>query len=392
MISPLPVISCRFHLRNGGGFFWNVPGANTGKDSPPRALVPAASSLRGSPAAAAPPSSGPPKNIDWPEYVSLSDGSVDDDEGAAFVGAGAAGLLRLRAALNGSRSPPGFAKKGGALAAGCSAPPPPPPGLAVAGAGATDTYRPASWSHTTDALRFSRTYDVADWNIGLDILVAGGTGGGGRGIAASGAAFTGGGGRGGTLCAAGNGGGASLWRRTGLLITLLPLCSYSSWLATLCAHELGREDALLLCSLAAALTLLLTLPLPLELRSPASWPPRWRASTGRRTEEDARALAAAFMASLVSSLASFHALIFTCFLALFALSAFPAVSGSMVDGTIPASRCGITSSCIAIIQKRNSTALLPPFHFRRRLCFNQSQTVLSLIKFVKKLVTFSTQD
>jgi hypothetical protein len=38
------------------------------------------------------------------------------------------------------------------------------------------------------------------------------------------------------------------------------------------------------------------------------------------------------------------------------------VSGSMVDGTIPASRCGITSSCIAIIQKRNSTALLPPFH------------------------------
>ncbi|BAT06651.1 Os08g0556450, partial [Oryza sativa Japonica Group] len=113
------------------------------------------------------------------------------------------------AALNGSRSPPGFAKKGGALAAGCSAPPPPPPGLAVAGAGATDTYRPASWSHTTDALRFSRTYDVADWNIGLDILVAGGTGGGGRGIAASGAAFTGGGGRGGTLTPS----SSAPWRR-----------------------------------------------------------------------------------------------------------------------------------------------------------------------------------
>nr|GMC55924.1 putative transmembrane protein [Ipomoea batatas] len=63
-----------------------------------------------------------------------------------------------------------------------------------------------------------------------------------------------------------------------------------------------------------------------------------RLSIGRRTDEDARALAAAFIASLESSFASLHALILTGRLdALLPLSSNPAASGSTVDGTIPGS-------------------------------------------------------
>jgi hypothetical protein len=91
--------------------------------------------------------------------------------------------------------------------------------------------------------------------------------------------------------------------------------------------------------------LLLMLALPLEL---GLAPGTRRVSIGRRTDDDARALAAAFIASLLSSFASFQALILTCFLALLALSACPAVSGSMVEGTIPGSKCGITSSCFKV--------------------------------------------
>jgi hypothetical protein len=36
--------------------------------------------------------------------------------------------------------------------------------------------------------------------------------------------------------------------------------------------------------------------------------------------------------------------------------------------------------------------LLPPFHAIKRFDFSQHQTALSLIKFVEKIVTFSTQD
>jgi hypothetical protein len=84
------------------------------------------------------------------------------------------------------------------------------------------------------------------------------------------------------------------------------------------------------------------LALPLELRSP--YGPCRDASRGRRTEDDARAFAAALIASLLSSFASFHALILTGFLALFALSACPAASGSTDDGAVPGSKCGVTSS------------------------------------------------
>nr|GMC54069.1 hypothetical protein PanWU01x14_301960 [Ipomoea batatas] len=63
-----------------------------------------------------------------------------------------------------------------------------------------------------------------------------------------------------------------------------------------------------------------------------------RLSIGRRTDEDTRALAAAFIASLESSFASLHALILTGRLdALLPLSSNPAASGSTVDGTIPGS-------------------------------------------------------
>jgi hypothetical protein len=84
------------------------------------------------------------------------------------------------------------------------------------------------------------------------------------------------------------------------------------------------------------------LALPLELRS--AYGPCQAASRGRIIEDDARAFAAALIASLLSSFASFHALILTGFLALFALSACPAASGSTDDGTIPGSKCGIASS------------------------------------------------
>lgn len=60
---------------------------------------------------------------------------------------------------------------------------------------------------------------------------------------------------------------------------------------------------------------------------------------GRRTDEDARALAAALDASLESSFASFHGLILTCWRWVGFLS------GSMLDRTVPGcSRCWITSS------------------------------------------------
>jgi hypothetical protein len=91
--------------------------------------------------------------------------------------------------------------------------------------------------------------------------------------------------------------------------------------------------------------LLLMLALQLE---PGLAPGTRRASIGRRTDDDARTLAAAFIASLLSSFASFQALILTCFLALLALSARPTASGSMVEGTIPGSKCGITSSCFKV--------------------------------------------
>lgn len=137
-----------------------IPGANTGNDSAVRLLSPPVSRwwalssllssgrilvppsfLRGSAAA---PRSGPPKNIDCPVYVNLSEGCPDGNaEEEAFIGAVVPRLLG---------SPPGFAKKWGVRAARST---PTAPGLV--GAGATDTYRPASSSQTTEAFRFSRT-------------------------------------------------------------------------------------------------------------------------------------------------------------------------------------------------------------------------------------------
>lgn len=68
--------------------------------------------------------------------------------------------------------------------------------------------------------------------------------------------------------------------------------------------------------------LLLMLALSLEAKSiDAASVGMGQPSMGRRTEEEARALAAVFTASPASSFASFHALIFTAFLALVAHSA-----------------------------------------------------------------------
>lgn len=59
--------------------------------------------------------------------------------------------------------------------------------------------------------------------------------------------------------------------------------------------------------------------------------------SGRRTEEEARALAPAFMASVESSFASFHALILTGRCGGF-LPLLSTASGSTVDGSRPGSR------------------------------------------------------
>jgi len=129
-----------------GGFLWNVPGANIGKEpvlafSPRmsrcwgfgsllpsgRTLVPASFLWLLMPGVL---SMGPPKNIDCPEYVSLSEGCPDGiAEDEALPGA------TLLAWLLGS--PLGFAKNRGFLV-GTSTP---VPILVCAG---TDTYRPAS--------------------------------------------------------------------------------------------------------------------------------------------------------------------------------------------------------------------------------------------------------
>jgi hypothetical protein len=88
----------------------------------------------------------------------------------------------------------------------------------------------------------------------------------------------------------------------------------------------------------------MTLLLLLRLSLSASY---WlRALIGFSTEEEALAFAAAFMASFESNFASFHALMRTGRLGWFlALSAGSVVSGSIVEGTRPGSRCGMISSC-----------------------------------------------
>jgi hypothetical protein len=115
-----------------------VPGADTGNGSAVRLLsVPvscwwALGSLLSSvcalePWSAAAPRSGPPKNIDCPVYINLSEGCP---EGSAEEGA----LTGDRVPTRLLGSPPGFAKIWGVLAAIST---PLVPGLV--GAGATDT-------------------------------------------------------------------------------------------------------------------------------------------------------------------------------------------------------------------------------------------------------------
>lgn len=126
-----------------GGFLWNAPGANIGEEPEPvlafshralGSLLPSGRALASASFLLAPTpgvlSMGPPKNIDCPEYVNLSEGCPDgiaEDEALP-------GTTLLTWLLG---SPLGFVKNRGFLAGRST----PLPILVCAG---TDTYRPAS--------------------------------------------------------------------------------------------------------------------------------------------------------------------------------------------------------------------------------------------------------
>lgn len=132
----------------------------------------------------------------------------------------------------------------------------------------------------------------------------------------------------------------------GVLI-LLGVCGYdsiSSLLALLGGYEALRGDIDLRKAGRESLLiwLLRLLTLPLEFGSISDW---MRGPIGFSTDDEARALAAARMASFESSFASFHALIRTGFLGIGCLPLSDAgSSGSTVDGTRPGSKCGMISS------------------------------------------------